>query len=75
MHRELIDLKDTVPHDGRALQVNQTLCMDLVGPLPLSKNRNKYILTLFDHFSRFVVTVQFWTSVQRQCAPASTPGG
>ena len=31
--------------------------MDLVGPLPLSKNKNKYILTLFDHFSCFVVTV------------------
>ena len=43
LHRELIDLKDTVPHDSLALRVNQTLCMDLVGPLPLSKNCNKYI--------------------------------
>ena len=33
------------------------LCMDLVDPLPLSNNKNKYILTILDHFSRFVVTV------------------
>ena len=37
--------------------MNQTLCMDLVGPLPVSNNENKYILTIFDHFSYFVVTV------------------
>ena len=58
LHRELIDLKDcSTPAEIRAIRVNQTLCMDLVGPLPLSNNKNKYILTLFDHFSRFVVTV------------------
>ena len=33
------------------------LCMDLVGSLPLSNFKNKYILTIFDQFSRFVVTV------------------
>ena len=43
LHREKIDLKNTIPHDNRALWVNQTLCMDLVGPLPLSSNKNKYI--------------------------------
>ena len=58
LHRELIDLKDcNTPTENRAIRVNQTLCMDLVGPLPLSNNKNKYVLTLFDHFSRFVVTV------------------
>ena len=31
--------------------------MDLVGPLPLSNNKNKYILTIFNHFSCFVVRV------------------
>ena len=31
--------------------------MDLDDPLPLSNNTNKYILTLFDRFIRFVVTV------------------
>ena len=31
--------------------------MDLVNPLPLSNNKNNYILTLFDYFSQFVVTV------------------
>ena len=57
LHRELIDLKDcSSPAENRATRVNQTLCMDLVGPLPLSNNKNKYILTMFDHFSRFVVT-------------------
>ena len=57
LHRAIIDLKDTVPHKKRALQVNQTLCMDLVGLLPLSNNKNNYIHILFDHFSWFVVTV------------------
>ena len=57
LHRESINLKNTIPHDNRALRVNQTLCMDLVGPLPLSSNKNKYILTIFDQLSRFVVTV------------------
>ena len=38
--REIIDLKDTVPKENHALQVNQTLCMDLVGLLPISNNKN-----------------------------------
>ena len=46
LHREKINLKNTIPHDNRALLVNQTLCMDLVGPLSLSSNKNKYILTI-----------------------------
>ena len=57
--REVIDLKETLPHENHALCVNQTLCMDLVSPLPLSNNKNKYILTLFDHFSQFMVTLPF----------------
>ena len=40
LHREVTDLKNTVLHDNHALQVNQTLCMNLVGPLPLSNNKN-----------------------------------
>ena len=56
LHREVIDLKDTLPHKSCALCVNQMLCMDLVGLLPLSNNKNKSILTIFDHFSRFMVT-------------------
>ena len=55
LHREIIDLKDTLFQDDPTLCVNQTLCIDLVGPLP--NNKNKYILTIFDHFSHFVVTV------------------
>ena len=43
LHREVIDLKNTVPHNNHALRVNQTLCMDLVGPLPLSSNKNKQV--------------------------------
>ena len=31
--------------------------MDLVGPLTLSTNENKYILTLLDQFSRFCAVV------------------
>ena len=54
LHREVTDLKDTKTYKNR---VNQMLCLDLVHPLPLSNNKNKYILTIFDHFCRFVVTV------------------
>ena len=47
LHREIIDLKDTIQHENSALFVNQTLCMNLVGPLSLSNNKNKYILTMY----------------------------
>ena len=38
-----------------AFNVNDILCMDLVGLLPLYKNKNKYMLSLMDQFSRFVI--------------------
>ena len=41
LHREVIDRKETVLHNNYALRVNQTLCMDLVGPLPLSNVASK----------------------------------
>ena len=73
--REVIDLKDTVLHKNRALRVNQTLCMDLVGPLPFVTIKiNKCSLYL-------TISVVSWclypssTRVQNQCVPASTPGG
>ena len=47
----------TILHQNCALCVNQMLCMDLVDRLPLSNNKNKYILTVFDHYSCFVVAV------------------
>ena len=31
--------------------VNDVLCIDLVGPISLSSNKNKYILTMLDKFS------------------------
>ena len=44
LHKEVIDLKDTKLHKNCALCVNQMLFVDLVCPLPLSNNKNKYIL-------------------------------
>ena len=56
LHREVIDLKDTIWHKNCALCVNQMLCMYLVSLLPLSNNKNKYILSIFDHLYIFVVS-------------------
>ena len=46
-----------VPHEDRAKNVNDVLCVDLVGPISLSANKNKYILSLMDQFSRYVCAV------------------
>jgi len=57
LHREQVDLKNVETFENRALNVNDVLCMDLVGPLTISSNKNKYILTLLDMFSRYAVAV------------------
>ena len=54
---EKINLKDVVPHEDRAKNVNDVLCIYLVGPISLSANKNKYILTMLDQFSRYVCAV------------------
>ena len=33
------------------------VCIDLVGPITLSHNKNRYILSILDQFSRFVAAV------------------
>ena len=35
LHRENINLKDTLHYENHAFNVNEVLCMDLVGPLSL----------------------------------------
>jgi hypothetical protein len=57
LHREEINLKNVEPFENLAKNVNDVLCMDLVGPLTLSPEKNKYILTLMCQFSRFVSAV------------------
>jgi len=57
LHREQVNLKQVDPFDGRVLNVNEVLCVDLVGPITISGNKNKYILTLLDQFSRYVAAV------------------
>ena len=57
LHREQINLKDVVPHEDQAKNVNDVLCIDLVGPISLSANKNKYILTMLDQFSRYACAV------------------
>ena len=36
-------------------RVLELLVMDYIGPLPIAKNGNRYILTMIDHFSKFGV--------------------
>ena len=36
-------------------RVSELLVMDYIGPLPITKNGNRYILTMIDHFSKFGV--------------------
>ena len=57
LHREQINLKDVVPHEDRAKNVNDFLCINLVGLISLSANKNKYILTTLDQFNRYVCAV------------------
>ena len=53
LHREQTNLKDVEPYKDRAKNVNDVLCVDLVGPISLSVNKNKYILTMLDQFSGY----------------------
>ena len=33
------------------------VCMDIVGPLPITSKENRYILTIIDRFTRFVMAI------------------
>ena len=57
LHREEVNLKQVDPHDGQAINVNEVICVDLVGPITISNNKNKYILSILDQFSRYVAAV------------------
>ena len=57
LHREEVNLKQVDPFDGRVINVNEVICVDLVGPITISSNKNKYILSIMDQFSRFVAAV------------------
>ena len=35
----------------------QMICMDIVGPLPVTSNENRYLLTIIDRFTRFVMAI------------------
>ena len=45
------------PHDGQVINVNEVICVDLVGPITISTKKNKYILSIMDQFSRYVAAV------------------
>ena len=57
LHREKVNLKQVDPHNVRAINVNEVICVDLVGPITISSNKNKYILSIMDQFSRYVAAV------------------
>ena len=35
----------------------EMVCMDIVGPLPITSSENRYILTIIDRFTRFVMAI------------------
>ncbi|MDY7090545.1 MAG: RNase H-like domain-containing protein, partial [Actinomycetota bacterium] len=42
------------------IQANHTfemICMDIVGPLPVTSSENRYLLTIIDRFTRFVMAI------------------
>ena len=52
-----VNLKQVDLYDNRSIKVNEVICIDLVGPISQSNNKNKYILSILDQFSRFVAAV------------------
>lgn len=38
-----------------AIEPFETVHMDIVGPLPVTRNGNRYILTMMDRYSNFIV--------------------
>ncbi len=46
LHREHVNLKQVDPFDGRVLNVNEVLCVDLVGPITISSNKNHQLLLI-----------------------------
>ena len=57
LHREQVNLKQVDPHNNQCINVNEVICIYLVGPITLSNNKNKYILSILDQFSRYVAAV------------------
>ncbi len=44
-------------HPRLACRVFEEIACDLVGPLPITEDNNRYILTIMDRFTRYVVAV------------------
>ena len=57
LHRKQVNIKQVDPYDGRVINVNEVICVDLVGPITISSNKNKYILSIMDQMSRYVAAV------------------
>ena len=57
LHREEVNLKQVDSYDGRGINVNEVICIDLVGAITMSSNKRKYIFSILDQFSRFVAAV------------------
>ena len=45
-----VNLKQVDPHDNQCINVNEVIFIDLVGPISLSNNKNKYILSILPIF-------------------------
>jgi hypothetical protein len=50
----------------------ETVAMDIVGPLPLTANKNKHLLTFIDHMTLYPEAVQIRDMTEEVCARAYT---
>ena len=52
-----VKIRDAIHHPRKTGYVGELVFVDLVGPLPVSQDQHKYILTIEDAYSRHVVAV------------------
>jgi hypothetical protein len=52
---------------------NQIVSIDYVGPVTETENGNKFILTIMDHYSRFIAAVPCKAATAEEAAEGSLP--
>ena len=50
-------VRDATHHPRRTGYVGELLFVDLVGPMPVTREKKKYILTLEDGFTRYAMAI------------------
>ena len=52
-----VKVRDATHHPRKTGYVGELLFVDLVGPMPVTRDQNKYILTIEDAYSRYVMAI------------------